>query len=88
MKLFRSGWWPGLKPDISPKRVMCSDCAFHSAAMAGWQWDRCHHPDADLGSIVRNDQLPTCYDMRQSKAQCGASAKWFSPSKTEKARSE
>ena len=42
--LFRRGWWPGLPPEIG-KRVICSDCKFHRAAPAGWQWDRCDHLD-------------------------------------------
>jgi hypothetical protein len=75
--VFRRDWWPGLKPDISPERKMCSDCIYHSAAMAGWQFDRCYNPDADLGSVVRNDQRPTCADIRNSEKQCGRSARWF-----------
>lgn len=79
MSLFRSGWWPGRKPTIEKGRIMCSDCDFHSSAMAGWQWDRCHHPDADYGSIVRNDQPLTCADCRLSESQCGEQAKWYKP---------
>jgi hypothetical protein len=75
--LFREGWWPGLPPTINPKRIMCSDCKFHRSAMAGWQWDRCENPKADLGSVVRNDQVPTCWSMRESADQCGPDAKWF-----------
>lgn len=76
MKLFRRDWWPGLPPTID-KRVMCSDCKFHSSAPAGWQYDRCKHPDADYGSYVRNSEPALCHDMRLSDAQCGKSAKWF-----------
>lgn len=75
--LFRRGWWPGPAPDISPNRKMCSDCVYHSSALAGWQWDRCHHPKADMGSVVRNDQDAKCCDIRDSELQCGKSAKWF-----------
>lgn len=77
-KLFRGGYWPGPKPDISPDRKMCSDCLYSSAAHAGWQWDRCRHPKADYGSVVRNER-PKCHDMRLSSDQCGKSAKWFTP---------
>lgn len=70
---------PNRSPESKSKRVMCSDCRYHSAAMAGWQWDRCSHPDADLGNIVRNDQKPTCEDIRNSWGQCGITAKWFEP---------
>jgi len=45
--------------------------------MAGWQYDRCGHPDADYGSVVRNDQKITCADCRNSEGQCGRLAKWF-----------
>lgn len=76
-KVFRRGWWPGPPPNISPDRLMCSDCVYHRAALAGWQWDRCRHPKADLGSVVRNDQLPTCADVRDSSDQCGPKGKWF-----------
>ncbi len=76
MSLFRSGWWPGLPP-TQKKRVMCSDCKYHRAAMAGWQFDRCEHPDADMGSYVRNDQQPTCADVRLSSSQCGEAGRWF-----------
>lgn len=79
MRLFRSSWWPGPGPNISKERVMCDKCQFHSAAMAGWQWDRCSHPDADYGSVVRNDQQAKCYDMRMSNDQCGEIGKWFTP---------
>lgn len=77
MKLFRSSYWPGHPPDITKARIMCSDCRYHSSAMAGWTYDRCHHPDADYGSIVRNDERLTCHDARYSEAQCGLEAKWF-----------
>lgn len=80
MQLFRRDWWPGLAPTIDKGRVMCSACIYHSSAKAGWQWDRCEHPDADLGSVVRNDETPKCADMRQSDAQCGPRARWFEPS--------
>ena len=76
--IFRIGYWPGPPPQIG-KRVMCSDCRYSSYAEAGWQWDRCHHPKADLGCIVRNDQVPKCYEIRNSSAQCGIKAKWFEP---------
>ena len=75
--LVRDEWWPGLPPTIDKNRVMCSDCKFHRSAPAGWQWDRCDNPKADLGSVVRNDQVPTCADMRNSTDQCGPTAKWF-----------
>ena len=77
MKLFRSGWWPGHGPTIDRNRIMCSDCRWHNAAPAGWQYDRCRNPKADLGSIVRNDQIPTCHNIRHSDAQCGLAAVWF-----------
>lgn len=77
MKLYRSGWWPGHKATIQKDRVMCSDCKHHTSAVAGWQYDRCRHPSADYGSIVRNDQAATCHDMRNSESQCGFAAKWF-----------
>lgn len=77
MSLYRSGWWPGLPPSAE-KRAMCSDCIYHSAAPAGWQWDRCHHPSADFGGWVRNER-PTCADVRLSSAQCGKGAAWFKP---------
>lgn len=83
--IFRAGWWPGLPPTVEKGRTMCSDCRFHSAAGAGWQWDRCRHPEADFGSVVRNDQAPTCADVRLSSAQCGESARWFE-SRTETAQ--
>lgn len=79
--LFRRGPWPGHPPTIEKGRVMCSDCRFHGAAMAGWTYDRCDHPDADLGSIVRNDQRPTCAEVRHSSAQCGYDARWFEAKK-------
>lgn len=75
--LFRSNDWPGLPPTIEKGRVMCSDCKYHSAAVAGWQYDRCTHPEADYGSVVRNDQQLKCTDARYSIAQCGESGKWF-----------
>lgn len=77
MGLFRTGWWPGPAPTIAKDRVMCSDCKYHRSAMAGWQWDRCEHPDADMGGIVRNNETPKCCDMRNSSSQCGISARWF-----------
>lgn len=76
MGIVRSGYWPGIKPIIEPDRKMCSDCKYHYAASAGWQFDRCSHPKADLGSVVRNDQHPTCADVRLSSSQCGKSAVW------------
>lgn len=76
MSLFRSDWWPGPKPNIGKGRIMCTQCKFHRTAHAGWQWDRCLHPEADYGSVVRND-TPKCYDMRMSSAQCGERGKWF-----------
>lgn len=79
MSIVRRDWWPGIGPTIEKGRVMCSDCKYHSAAHAGWQWDRCYHPDADYGGIVRNDQQPTCADVRESSSQCGRVAKWFVP---------
>ena len=75
--LSRQGWWPGPPPDISPDRKMCSACVYSSAAIAGWQWDRCHHPKADNGGVVRDDETPRCADMRNSNRQCGLSAVWF-----------
>lgn len=78
MNLFRSDWWPGPLPNIFERRVMCWDCKYHKSAMAGWQWDRCEHPEADYGGVVRNE-TPTCADMRNSEAQCGSSGKWFVP---------
>lgn len=75
--LFRSESWRGLPPTIEKSRIMCSDCKYHRAAMAGWQYDRCEHPDADYGSVVRNDQSLRCADARSSSAQCGRSGKWF-----------
>lgn len=78
--LYRLGWrFDEPPPDISPVRVMCSACAHHSAAMAGRWWDRCKSPNADLGSVVRNDETPTCIDMRKSERQCGLTARWFKP---------
>lgn len=81
MELFRMGWWPGPAPDISKDRIMCSDCRYHHPAFAGWQWDRCHHPSADMGSIIRNDETALCCDMRNSSAQCGLRARWFEAKK-------
>jgi hypothetical protein len=75
--IIRHGYWPGIGPTIAKDRVMCSDCKFHSAALAGWQWDRCRNPKADYGSIVRNDRAPTCWDIRDSTAQCGPRGEWF-----------
>ncbi len=75
--LFRRDWWPGPPPTIAKDRLMCKDCKYHGGpAMAGWQWDRCHHPEADYGSVVRNE-TPTCADMRDSSAQCGSHGRWF-----------
>lgn len=79
--LFRSSWrLREPPPNINKDRIMCSSCKFHTEAMAGRYYDRCHHPKADLGSIIRNDESPQCIDMRSSSAQCGQSAKWFEPS--------
>lgn len=80
-ELVRSDEWPGVPPTIEKSRKMCSDCYYSSAAEAGWQYDRCHHPDADYGSIVRNDETPRCCDMRFSESQCGRKAKWFKAAK-------
>lgn len=71
--------WPGLPPDITPGRVMCNTCVYHSAAPAGWKHDRCHHPVADLGSVVRNDQLARCWEIRLSTNQCGPTGAWHTP---------
>ena len=79
MGIFRRDFWPGLPPTIKKDRVMCDQCAHHTGAVAGWQWDRCHHPLADMGSVVRNDQKAKCCDMRYSSDQCGESGKWFTP---------
>ena len=78
-KVFRSGYWPGIEPTIATDRIMCSDCKYHSSALAGWQYDRCSHPKADYGSVVRNDQKPVCWEVRYSTSQCGERAKWFEP---------
>lgn len=75
--IFRTDWWPGLKPTVTKDRVMCSGCKHHREALAGWQWDRCCHPEADYGSVVRNDQKPTCADVRLSPSQCGSAGIWF-----------
>lgn len=75
--LFRRGWWPGVPPNVKKDRIMCSDCVYHHPAMAGWQWDRCYHPEADYGSVVRNDQNATCADARESTNQCEPDGKWF-----------
>lgn len=75
--LVRDDYWPGHPPTIEKGRVMCSDCKYHSPAPAGWTYDRCDHPEADYGSIVRNDERAKCCDMRSSSAQCGAGGKWF-----------
>lgn len=80
--LFRSDYWPGLGPTIEKGRKMCSDCKFHDPAPAGWTYDRCDHPDADYGSLVRNDQRAKCWDMRASRSQCGKSARWFEAKRT------
>lgn len=77
--LSRIDWWPGPAPSITKGRVMCSDCRFHRPAPAGWQYDRCENPKADMGSVVRNDQTPKCCDMRDSSSQCGIVAHWFEP---------
>lgn len=79
--LVRSEDWPGVPPTIEKGRKMCSDCYYSSPAPAGWQYDRCNHPDADYGSIVRNDQQAKCCDMRDSESQCGRKAKWFKAAK-------
>lgn len=75
-RVVRLGYWPGLPPDTTPGRVMCNTCVHHSAASAGWKWDRCYHPNADLGSVVRNDQRPTCWEIRLSEDQCGPTGAW------------
>lgn len=79
VELFRTEWWPGVAPTIKKNRIMCSACKYHSSAPAGWQWDRCSHPEADFGGVVRNEGRTTCADIRNSSAQCGVAGKWFSP---------
>ena len=69
--------WSDSAPSTDPRRVMCSSCKYHDAAPAGWIFDRCHHPNADPGNVVRNDHLPMCRDVRSSTAQCGYRGKWF-----------
>lgn len=77
MTLFRSSWWPGLKPSIDKNRIMCSDCKWYHSSGSGWQYDVCEHSDADEGSFVSRDVTPRCYDMRASSEQCGINARWF-----------